>query len=233
MKCFAPVHLPIPPYLLRLISINLLATPTHPHRLPLCIVFGLSFFLSSFLSSFLSISVILLGKVIKGQHIEGATLHRVILFSSAPFLSPIFVLQQKTLSEEGRRKPDKASEVLCGVIIWQPDNARRVSRFLPRFSSSLFPSFCSLQEVPLRLRVIQWGYTPGKMSEPPPPVPCPQPALFDARRQTCIGQRVKVVYLWTEPPAVCSFPSITAAAMSVLQIFIMNKGRCKLHWRPK
>lgn len=123
-KCFAPLHVPFAPYLLRLISIQLLAQPIPLHCL-------WAFFPSFLLSSFLSLSVILLGKVIKGRHIGGASLRRVILFSRAgPLFSlSYFCFAAVDLIGEGRRKPDKASWVLCSEIIWRPDNARRVSSF--------------------------------------------------------------------------------------------------------
>lgn len=103
-EMFRFLHLPLPPYLLGFISTSAPPHSPHPssHRpsfppsfLPSCIVFGLSF---------LSLSVILLGKVIKGRHIEGALLRRVILFSRALppfFFVSYFCLQRQTLSGGG------------------------------------------------------------------------------------------------------------------------------------
>lgn len=80
------------------------------------------------------LSVILQGKVIKGQHIEGALLRFVILFSRTLLFVFCVCLWLQTLS--GRWACDKPSLVLCGEIIWRADKALWVSRFT---AASLLP----------------------------------------------------------------------------------------------
>lgn len=87
-EMFQSSHLPSPSLSLR--CYLRLSFPPSSHRpsFPPLIVFGF-------------LSVILLGKVIKGQHIEGALLHCVILFSGAHLFVCYFCLQQQTLSGGG------------------------------------------------------------------------------------------------------------------------------------
>lgn len=174
MLCF--LHLPLPPYLFGFISTPppappLKSQPVFPSLLPsLPPALSLGF-------PFLSLSVILLGKVIKGRHIEGALLHCVILFSCPSPFCLLFLFAAADLIEgwgrvggRGGGERDKPSMVLCGEIIWRADNARRVSSLPPLFS---LPSHLSplRRKSPAGLGVIQTrlsGYTAGKMSAAPP-----------------------------------------------------------------
>lgn len=85
MKCFSPHTFPY------LLIAPVLSPPFFP---PPQVIVRLSLTLIVF--GFLS--VILLGKVIKGQHIEGALLRCVILFSGAHLFVSYFCLRQQTLS---------------------------------------------------------------------------------------------------------------------------------------
>lgn len=161
-EMFCSSHLSFPPYLFGFIS-----TPRpSSHRTTFPPALSLGFF-------FFWLSVILLGKVIKGRHIEGAVLRRVILFSHVrPLFCLLFVFAAADLIEGGtgrwgvRGVRDKPSMVLCGEIIWRADNARWVRSLQSLFSSP--PTFLLEAGSPWRgLRVIQThltGCTSGKMS---------------------------------------------------------------------
>lgn len=137
-------------------SFNEIFGPLHsPHSLSFQFYPFLFPNLSSVFPSFIvfgSLSVILQGKVIKGQHTEEALLRFVILFLLPSFLSFIFCLWQQTLS--GRWLCDKPSAVLCGEIIRQADKALWVSSSLQHLSSRhclfLFPGCAGKSPVGLR-----------------------------------------------------------------------------------
>lgn len=194
-EMFRFLHLPLPPYLFGFISTSPPPHSPHPssHRpsfppsfLPSCIVFGLSF---------LSLSVILLGKVIKGRHIEGALLRRVILFSRALppffFLSPIFVCSARPYQGEGEGgvQRDKPSMVLCGEIIWRADNARRVSSLPPLFSPLLPPPLRRKSRRGSGLSKHVYRVTPLAKCQPRPPAPpATRPYVLNPTTKSRLGQ---------------------------------------------
>lgn len=141
----------------------------------LSFILSLSSNLSSVFPSFIVfgfLSVILQGKVIKGQHNEGALLRFVILFSRSLLFVFYFCLWQQTLS--GRWAWDKPSVVLCGEIIWPTDKALWVSSSQLLLSSRhgifLFPVCARKSQVGLGVIKPFWHV--------PPLIKC-QPSPFD------------------------------------------------------
>lgn len=140
-------------------SFNLiLLIPLCQHPLMKCLssysIFSASSFLFPSSIVFGLLSVILQGKVMKGQHTEGALLCFVLLLSRPLLFVFYFCLWQQTLSV--RWPWDKPFVVLCVEIIRQADKAFWVSSSLLLLSSpTAFSSFHGVLGSSQRSRVIK------------------------------------------------------------------------------